>query len=53
MNFSQIINLFSFPVKKYYTTYHLCNLPGHTHHIPLKFSNCYEDGCWTWESLHV
>lgn len=33
-------------------TYHLCDLPVHDHHIPVRFTSCYEHGAWTWESRY-
>lgn len=32
--------------------YHWCGAILHDHHIPVGFVNCYEDGCWTWESKY-
>lgn len=33
-------------------SYHLCNLPGHVHHIPFPFATCHDNGTWTWESRY-
>lgn len=34
-------------------TYHLCDLPMHTHSIPVEFVTCYDPGAWTWESRYA
>jgi hypothetical protein len=51
---SRIPHLHYYLEKRDDIAYHTCSLPGsdHVHYIPLRFSTCYDDGCWTWESVY-
>lgn len=34
------------------TVYHMCDLPGHFHFIPVLFKTCYERHAYTWEGRY-